>query len=234
MFAVHGRKIILLVLLWPVLHTQAQNLPQYDNRVLHFGFSLFGTRQSLNLNTSPEFYANPGTDTLLNIRQVPFSGFGLGAIVDLRIGQQFNLRSLGPQISFAQRNLLYEFKDKTKNKKAEIESVYLNFPVQIKYKSERHWNTRFYVIAGLCYTYDLTSEVDAPRSYADPVVALNKNMFSYEIGFGMDLYLPFFKLAPELKFSRSINNMLVKDDFIYTKSLSSLFPRTFTLSFHFE
>ena len=234
MFAVYSRKIILAIGLLCSALLSAQNLPQYDNRVLHFGFTLFGTHQSLQLNTSQEFHTYSGPDTLLNIRQEPVYGFGLGAIVDLRMGKQFNLRSLGPQISFAQRNLYYDFKDPEKHRKVEIESVYLNFPVQIKYKSERHWNTRFYVIAGACYTYDLTSDIDAPRSFADPVVALKKNMFSYEIGFGMDLYLPYFKLSPELKFSRSINNMLVKDDFIFTRSLSSLFPRTFTLSFHFE
>lgn len=232
MFTVHCRKIILVVLLLGgSFAVKAQNRPQIDNRIVHFGFTLNGSYNLLQMNTSPQFF---GIDTLKNIRQEPFMGFGLGAIVDLRMGKYFNLRSLGPTISFAQRNLYYDFENEESNRKAEIESVYIEFPVEVKFKSERHWNTRFYAMAGFKYSYDLTSNIDAPRSINDPVVALKRNMYSYEVGIGMDLYFPWFNLSPEIKFSQSVNNMLVPDDFVYTKGLQSIFPRVFTVSFHFE
>lgn len=232
MLLVYGRKIgLIIVLFLSLTKLSAQNRPQIDNRILHFGFTLHGTYNQLQMNTSQDFLL---IDTLKNIRQEPFAGFGLGAIVDLRMGKYMNLRFLGPAISFAQRNLYYDFENSSSNRQAPIESVYLEFPLQIKIKSERHWNTRFYFIGGFKYSYDLTSNVDAPRSINDPVVALGRNMYSYEIGIGMDLYFPMFNLAPELKFSQSINDMLVQDDFVYTKGLASIFPRVFTLSFHFE
>lgn len=232
MLPVYGRKIALLfVLLFAVLSARGQNLVQYDNRVLHFGFTLHGTYNALQFNTSPQFL---DIDTLQNIRQRPFYGFGLGAIVDLRMGKYLNLRFVGPVISFAQRNIFYDFKNPDRNKKVEMESVYIEFPLELKYKSERHWNTRFYVMGGFKYSYDLISNVDAPRSLNDPIVALDRHMYSYEVGIGMDLYFPFFKLSPELKFSQSVNNMLVADDFVYTKALQSIYPRVFTFSLHFE
>jgi len=232
MLLVYGRKVGFIVAMFMLLtKVGAQNRPQIDNRILHFGFTLHTTYNLLQMNTSEEFLTN---DSLLNIRQQPFAGFGLGAIIDLKMGEYMNLRFLGPTISFAQRNLYYDFKNSQSNRRASIESVYLEFPLEIKIKSERHWNTRFYFIGGFKYTYDLTSNVDAPRSLNDPVVALGKNMYSYEIGIGMDLYFPMFNLSPELKFSQSVNNMLVPDDFVYTKGLASIFPRVFTLSFHFE
>ena len=233
MLFIHSRKVILTVVFLSGLITElrAQNLPQYDTRRLHFGFTLNGTYNALQFNTSPDMLR---IDSLQNIRQQPFYGFGLGAIVDLKVNKYLNLRMIGPAISFAQRNLHYDFQKPEQYRRVEIESVYLDIPIEIKLKSERHWNTRFYVIAGFRYSYDLISNRDAPRSLNDPIVALNKNMYSYELGIGMDLYLPFFKLSPELKFSQSLNNMLVADELIYTKALSSIFPRVFTLSFHFE
>ncbi|MBI1223465.1 MAG: outer membrane beta-barrel protein [Bacteroidetes bacterium] len=232
LFSLYGRKVAFLFVLLSAAHTlQAQNRPQRDNRIIHFGFTLNTTYNALQMNTSQGFFAN---DTLTNITQQPFAGFGLGAIVDLRMGKYFNLRSLGPTIAFAQRNLNYTFKNPLSNRSASIESVYVEFPLELKFKSERHWNTRFYAIAGFKYSYDLTSNIDAPRSINDPVVALKRNMYSYEVGIGFDLYFPWFNLSPELKFSQSVNNMLVADNLVYTKALSSLFPRVFTLSFHFE
>ncbi len=241
MLLVHGRKkIIILAIVALTMHSglKAQmNLRQYDTeRVLHFGFSINGLYNNLQLHTSPEFL---DIDTLKNIRVEPFYGFGLGAVVDLRMGRYFNLRFLGPNISFVQRNLYFDFdssesRERPYTRKVEMESVYLDFPLEIKFKSERHWNTRFYVVGGAKYTYDLASEIDAPRSLNDPIVALKPNSWSYTLGFGMDLYFPYFKLSPEIKLSQSFNNVMVRDDYVYTKSLQSIYSRMVVFSLHFE
>ena len=141
MLIVHGRKIIFLLGFFLVIASaKAQNRPQFDNRRLHFGFTLNGSYNLLQMNTAENFLE---FDTLLNVRQQPFIGFGLGAIVDLKLNKYFSLRSLGPTISFAQRNIYYDFKRPESNRKAEIESVYVEFPIELKFKSERHWTTRW-------------------------------------------------------------------------------------------
>ncbi len=235
LLALYGRKVsvlLLLVLAAPSLKAQQLNLPQYDtDRRLHFGFTLNGAFNNLQLNTSPDFF---GIDSVRNIKVIPFYGFGLGAVVDFRLNKWFNLRFLGPTISFAQRNIQFEFDSSAYNRDVQIESVYLDFPLELKFRAERRKNTRFYTMVGIRYTYDLSSDIDAPRSLNDPVVALRPSSFNWEVGIGLDMYLPFFKFSPEIKLSQSFNNVLVKDDFVYTKSINSLFSRIVTVSFHFE
>lgn len=230
LLALYSLQIIIL-LAGQKAQAQGINLPQYDLRRLHFGFTVNGTYNSFQVNPSREFLA---MDTLKNVRLQPFLGFSLGAIVDFKVNKHLNIRFLGPNIAFAQRNLFYDFSDNTKNRRAEIESTYLNFPINIKLRSERHRNVRFYVIGGALYSHDLSSNISAPRSLNDPVVAVKPNTFSYEVGAGIDLYFPYFKLSPEIKFTQSFGNVLVPDEFVYTRSLSSLYSRILTLSFHFE
>lgn len=63
-----------------------------------------------------------------------------------------------------------------------------------------------------------------------------------EFGVGCDFYLPLFKLAPELKFSFGLTDILekerndLKEDNLrkYANSLSKAVQRMITLSFHFE
>jgi hypothetical protein len=66
--------------------------------------------------------------------------------------------------------------------------------------------------------------------------------FGVEIGFGCDMYLPFFKLCPELKFSFGLVDLLEKDRtdlsdetmVKYTNSLSKATSRMVSLIFNFE
>lgn len=63
-----------------------------------------------------------------------------------------------------------------------------------------------------------------------------------EVGVGCDFYLPLFKIAPELKFSFGLIDILekersdLKDTSLqkYAQSLSKATQRMITLSFHFE
>ena len=63
-----------------------------------------------------------------------------------------------------------------------------------------------------------------------------------EVGMGCDIYLPFFKLIPELKFSFGLLDIIQKDrsDLIdtslikYTNSVNSGHSKMITLTFNFE
>ena len=66
--------------------------------------------------------------------------------------------------------------------------------------------------------------------------------FGLEFGIGCDIYLPFFKLCPELKFSFGLVDLLQKDrsdltdkDLIkYPNALSKATSRMVSLTFNFE
>ena len=63
---------------------------------------------------------------------------------------------------------------------------------------------------------------------------LRKYDYGYIIGFGMDLYMPLFKFAPEIKMFQGIPNVLAPDPGVYTTNLQALKSRIFTLSLTFE
>lgn len=211
---------------------QQLNMPQYDNRAFHFGFNVATNIAQLQVNRSTYFYQ---IDTLKSVSTRNYPGVGLGGIVSFRLGKHFDLRAIFPQITFAQRDLVYEFDGATKrNVQVELESATVSGSLLVKYKSTRHGNVRFYVIGGAYYCHDLASTVDQSRSNTKPVVSLIANTWGYEVGTGLDFYYEYFKFSPEIKLSNAMNNALFKDPYIYAGSLNSIFPKMITISLNFE
>ena len=124
-----------------------QNLPNFDLSRFHFGFLL-------SYNTS-DFYMKlkPGaitTDSLLLVDHVRAPGFNLGIVASLNISDNFSLRLL-PTLSFQDRLLRYEFlrQDSTvADFDKPVESTYLEFPLHIKFRSNRINNFAVYAVAG--------------------------------------------------------------------------------------
>ncbi|MCU0421313.1 MAG: outer membrane beta-barrel protein [Bacteroidia bacterium] len=212
----------------PECYGQA-NLEQYDNKILHFGFTVSANSGRLRVDRNTDLFPN---DTLKNINVVNFPGIGLGAVTNLKLGEHWDLRLLFPVISFVQRNMEYEFENVKRT--TEIESAYCDLSLLVKFKSDRRKNTRVYVIGGFRGSYDLGSTVDQERSNNKPVVSLTPYTYGYEMGIGLDMYFEFFKFSPEFKFCSTLNNALYKDGFIYTNLLNGLSPQLFMISLHFE
>lgn len=206
-----------------------KNLPQYDSKKIHYGFTVGFGQTNFKLNRNAAYYKN---DSLQSIYVKPFAGFNLGVLANLHIGDMMDLRAI-PSISFAQRNIEFTFKDSS-GAVAKIESAYLELPIIFKLKSIRHRNIRFYVIGGFVYSFDLSSNKGADRKPNEAFVAVNSQNFGYQIGFGFDLYFPYFKLSPELKLTNGINNVLVKDGSLYTSTIDGLFSKIIQLNFYFE
>lgn len=228
-----GRYFLILALLL-LLNAPAKaqgNLQYTDDRRIHFGF-LLGTHFSdFRVNLS---YAQ--LDGKVYEAQVSnlTPGFCAGIISDLRINRYFNLR-VTPTIYFGERTLKYKVAGHEATHDERIYSIPMALPVYIKYSAERHKNYRPYIIGGA------GAYVDFGRDQEKNVLL---NLFDtyVEFGLGCDIYFPYFKLAPELKFAFGLNNCLVpyekrKQGFIdpiYTQSLSGLTNRWITLSFNFE
>jgi hypothetical protein len=227
---IHRYKIIIVLLLITAAKTWAQpNLEQYDNKWIHFGFSLTFNNASLRVDAEHSHFAQ---DTLQSIKQTSFPGIGLGAITNFRISNSFDLRVMLPCIAFVQRNLTYQFENTQKVVK--VESAYCDGSLLLKYKSARRKNIRAYVIGGGRVSYDLASTTKQNRSVKSPVVSLIPFTYGYEAGFGLDIYFPYFKLSPELKFCNTINNALYKDGYFYTDAINTIVPQMVVFSLHFE
>jgi hypothetical protein len=228
----YSRRLIYLIIIFIVYKNAANaqpNLPQYDEKKLHFGFTLAGNIGRMQLETKHDIMSS---DSLRNVSVANFPGIGLGAITNFKLGRHWDVRLVAPVISFVQRNLIYDF-DNTQ-KIVKVESAYCDGSLLIKYKSVRRKNTRTYVVAGPRFSYDFGSTKDRTRGIQNPVVSLNPFTYGWEVGVGMDIYFEYFKFSPEIKTSQTIGNALYNDNYIYTQSLQGLYPQLIQISLHFE
>lgn len=173
-------------------------------------------------------------DTLFTLHSQEQKGFNLGIVSNFRLGRHADLRFL-PTLSFAERDLYYtlEVEGEKEEVRKDIESTFIEFPLSFKYKSSRYNNGRAYLITGLKYNLDLASQKDIDDEGKD-IVKLKKHDMMYEIGFGIDFYLEYFKFSPEIKATFGLTDMLVQDASIYSSSINKLATHGFSVTFTFE
>ena len=161
-------------------------------------------------------------------------GFSVGVIGDMYMNPYFNLR-FTPSIHFGDKK--FKFREQATGEEfiTNVRSSYLNFPLDVKYTALRLNNYRPYLIGGIY------GSVDIGRKKGNPIL-LKSTDFGFEFGLGCDIYLPYFKLCPELKFCFGLVNLLEKDrpDLVdqanikYTDALSKATSRMVILTFNFE
>jgi len=210
---------------------KVKNLEKYDKQKIHFGFLLGINSTDFRVVKSDNFYRS---DSVLVLEADGKSGFNLGIICNLHLGNNFDLRFV-PDLAFSQRNLNYKMTTKIGASDMvvkKVESTFIQFPLEIKFKSNRVNNYRFYVVGGFRYMIDLVSQAKVENE--NELVKLERKDYGYTIGLGMDLYLPLFKFAPEIKMFQGIPNVLSTDPSVYTTTISSLKSRIFSISLTFE
>lgn len=229
---------LLLLFIFSTNHSQAQlnnspiNLPKYDHQKIHFGFTLGLNSTNFKVQLVPDFKT---MDSIYVVESEPVSGLNLGIVSNLRLGEYWDLRFI-PALSFAQRNLIYQFiypDSASASTTKSVESTYLEFPLDLKFKSKRVTNYRMYVLAGARYSIDMVSQAKV-RDKDKDIVKLKRYDFGYEIGLGFDFYLTYFKFSPEIKMFNGLNNLLVKDNSRYASPLEKLNSKIFLVSFLFE
>lgn len=158
-------------------------------------------------------------------------GFNLGIICNYQFHRYFDLRFI-PTLSFSDKAIVYEDLNHSMIKKT-ISSIYLDFPLQLRFKSDPIKDFRIYVIAGLRYDFDLASNVKARK--ADDIIKLSKNDAAAEYGLGFMIYFPYFILSPEIKVSHGFLNIHSSTPgLIYSRTIERMYSRTFTLTLNLE
>ena len=210
------------------------NLPNYDHETLHFGFSLGFNKADFVV--FPENNANK-PDSVWSIDNRPELGFNLGIISDLKIHDYATLRFL-PALTFQERILQFKIHPTSAVKsdsfyimRKTVESTLLDFPINLKIRSERLNNVSAYLLAGGKFSIDLASQA---KTNNPEYVKLNNKDFAYEVGFGLDFYLEYFKLSAEMKFSAGFKDRLYHEPTTYSSSISRLFTKLWLFSLNFE
>ncbi len=231
---------VLLLSLLPLLST-AQKRPfgvpnklAYDNQLFHFGFLIGYNQFDFSIKSKADLSEY---DSLMVINTSPLSGFNLGIVTNLRLGKYFDLRFI-PGLSFGDRIVNYTIKYSNGSSlitKKNVESVYLDLPIMIKFKSSRMHNVRFYVMAGAQYSADLISTEKKQNAKPREVfLKLRRHDFQGMAGVGLDFYLTYFKFTTEFKMSFGFNNLLKPEDNMYASSITSLKSKIMQISFIFE
>ena len=234
----HRRKIIailglLLLFATPSLSQRRVNMnnPNYDNRFLSYGFLIGLHTSTYQLSYSEAFLARE-FDNLYSISPSWSSGFSLGFIVNMKLADFFDLRLL-PKVSFYEHSLEYIFLDRPEPETALVETTVVEFPLVLKYKSERRGNNRLYLVGGIKPGTEVSAQNDLEGTGEDTLPIRGFNM-SAEFGFGLDIYYPLFKFSPELRFSKGVVNILGSDTNPLSEGIDRLNTNTVTLYLLFQ
>ena len=182
-----------------------QNRPFLDDRVWHYGFLVGFNIQDMRLANNGTAYVNQNQNVEYWYADVPeyTPGFSVGVLGELKANDWLSVRII-PTMHFGDKKVV--FKEQRSGNVAEqyVKSTYLSVPLDLKISAARFNNYRPYVVTGLAPTLDLTVKKGKE-------LLVKKTDVMFEVGMGLDLYYPFFKMIPELKFCFGLKNILDKN-----------------------
>lgn len=199
-----------------------------DFNKFHFGYSVGLNTTGFTITQTPS-----QKKYLLDLTRNP--GININLITDYRIGKFLNIRFL-PGIQFAQRDLSVEDTLAQTSRIWPIESVFVDLPILLKYRSLRVNNYAPYLIAGVSPRFDLTRAEIVGWKPATPM--LKSFDFYVEMGVGVDFYIAMAKVAMELKFAVGMRDVFLGPDdpdfSLYVSGVDKIFSRMVILAFHVE
>ncbi|MBT8325720.1 MAG: PorT family protein [Winogradskyella sp.] len=170
------------------------------------------------------------------------TGFNLGLIGDLRLNDYLNLR-VEPGVYFTTRTLMYDesyFAGQTFNDSdllREVQSTYVHFPVLLKFSTKRVNNIKPFIVGGLSTAINLSSNEENPDDNNSGQFRMKKNAYFYELGFGIDIYLIYFKFSPSIRGVFAFNNEAIPDDdpnSPWTGNIATMKTRGVFINFTFQ
>lgn len=209
-----------------------QNLPFADQKMYHLGFMVGFQAQDLIISHSG-YVGDNGEAWFTEIPSYSV-GFSVGMIADRYLNQYFNIRTT-PSLHFGERRFVFKEQTSGKEYESALRSNYLTLPLYLKFSADRTGNFRSYLLAGVYTALNIGQK-------KNDILRFKSMDYGLEFGVGCNLYLPLFKLCPELKFSFGLTDVVNKDrsdlsdkDLIkYTQAISSGKTRMISLVFNFE
>ncbi|MCW3125138.1 MAG: PorT protein [Bacteroidetes bacterium] len=204
------------------------NVHELGRKQIYFGISLGVNAANYRIVHKPF----NGVDTIKSMRPALGPGFNLGIIANWQFHRYFDLRLI-PALSFSDKSIKYTtVLRKSPDVKQTISSIYLSFPLQLRFKSDPIKNTRIYVIAGARYDYDLASN---SNTRAQTLLKVSKHDVSVDYGMGVMIYFPYFIMSPEFKVSQGVINVnSPTNGYIYSRVIEKLYSRTYTFTLNLE
>ncbi len=211
-----------------------KNLQKFDERRYHFGFMLGYNVADFYVDRSNEFDFE---SQVLTVNTTNQPGFNLGIIASVNVTKNISVRFL-PTLTFQDRELVYRFysgTDSTTTFNKRVESTFIDFPINIKLRTDRVRNFAAYAVAGGRFSIDMQSQRDVRNVLLEElIVKTEREDYSMEFGGGFDFFLKYFKFGLELKMLVGLPNMLINDGSPFSEPINSLRTRAFMITFTFE
>lgn len=210
------------------LENSILNLQNEDKSLLNWGYYLginqYDFQFEYENDVNPEILVEKGF------------GFNVGLIGELRINEFLDVR-LEPGLLYAQRNLEFPGFIDEQDKIREVKSTYIRFPLLLKLSAKRFNNIKPFIIGGGYIAINLASNEDNTDDNDSGTFRMKKNVYGYELGFGIDFYTEFFKFTPSIRGVFALTDELVPDNdpnSPWTGNLLALKTRGVFINFTFE
>ena len=239
------RLLLILLLLTCFQQSKAQlfskervrNLQNFDKPRFSWGYILGFNSYDFNF----DYKATPEGETPLLEGDIVVNksfGFNVGLLGNMRINDYLDLR-LEPMVTFSTRNLMFSGTEFTTEAASlrEVRSTYVHVPLLLKVSTKRLNNFKPFIVGGISTAINLSSNEDNPDDNSAGEFRTKTNVNFYEIGFGIDFYLYYFKFTPSIRGVFAISDELVPDntpDSPWTGEIDKMSTRGIFINFTFQ
>lgn len=203
------------------------NIENKDKRFLNYGYYLGFNQYDF------KFDYNNNTGDILVDKTL---GFTVGLIGEMRINEFLDVR-FEPGLAYNQRNLGFPGFTEERDAIREVKSTYINFPILLKVSTRRLGNFKPFLVGGGSASLNLGSNETALDDNASGTFRMTKWVYNYELGFGIDFYLEYFKFSPSIRGVFAITDELIPDNdpnSPWTSNIGALRTRGLFINFTFE
>ena len=212
------------------------NLEDHDDKSFHFGIHLGVNRAHFNFTHHPLFLQR---DSVMGIESINSTGINLAWLVNIRMGEHFDLRTYPLSLVFTEKAFQYNLKypDKPAGESditiKKVQGITLALPLQIKFTSDRINNFKVYMMGGGRLEYDLAATAGSKK--AENLIKLKPLDYGIDASIGFHFYFPFFVLTPEVKIGWGLANLHSRDeDLKFSNTIDQINSRTLTFSLTVE
>lgn len=138
-------------------------------------------------------------------------GFNVGLIGNMRLNDYVDLR-IEPGVIFNTRELYFPNVIDENDRIRELQTTAVHLPLLLKVSTKRLNNFKPFLVGGVSTSINLSSNQENPDDNLSGQFRTKTNLYSYELGFGIDFFLPYFKFTPSIRGVFSMTNELVPDN----------------------
>ncbi|GAB5476032.1 MAG: porin family protein [Maribacter sp.] len=203
------------------------NIENKDKKFLNYGYYLGFNQYDF------KFDYNRNTEDILVNKTL---GFTVGLIGEMRINEFLDVR-IEPGLAYNARTLGFPGFTEERDAVREVKSTYINFPLLLKVSTRRLGNFKPFLVGGASASLNLGSNETALDDNASGTFRMTKWVYNYELGFGIDFYLEYFKFSPSIRGVFAITDELVPDNdpnSPWTSNIGALRTRGLFINFTFE